>query len=148
MGIVELVLLLKYHKFQAWLIYIEKVMNIHWYSWSVIFFVITGFVPKVLFSFYIIPLVLFSFCNWPSVLYRNIFRVWYFDHRKFIILQLLNCRGSNFGVACTKTTILENKFYLKEGKRTFMYGLNCDRKYVISIFQADFNVCIGVFLLI
>ena len=25
MGIVELVLLLKYHKFQAWLIYIEKV---------------------------------------------------------------------------------------------------------------------------
>ena len=29
-----------------------------------------------------------------------------------------------------------------------MYGLNCDGKYVISIFQADFNVCIGVFLLI
>ena len=26
-----------------------------------------------------------------------------------------------------------------------MYVLNCDGKYVISIFQADFNVRIGVF---
>lgn len=26
-----------------------------------------------------------------------------------------------------------------------MYVLNCDEKYVISIFQADFNICIGVF---
>lgn len=92
----------------------------------------------------------FSFCNWPSVLYKNLFRIWYVEHRKFSISIITSKLERQFKVLEWLVLICYAQrlnFTWKKKKSEHFYKFYIVMNSMnIFIFQVNFNVHIGVFL--